>query len=118
MPKTLRTDCYGCDFPAGVRYAWSNNKEFDKAIADYNDAIRLDPKDSDAYYFRGLIWTMKGEYDKSIANFDETIRLNPKDADAYFYRGHVWETKGNKGKAEADFAKAKELGFVPKFSSD
>ena len=36
--------------------AWSDKKEYDKAIADYNEAIRLDPKDANAYINRGMAW--------------------------------------------------------------
>ena len=61
--------------------------EYDKAIADYNEAIRLDPLDAHAYYRRGVAWTLKDEYDKAIADYTEAIRLDPKDADNYHQRG-------------------------------
>ncbi len=34
--------------------------EYDKAIADFTEAIRLDPKDARAYYNRGVAWTGEG----------------------------------------------------------
>ena len=36
--------------------AWSNKKDYEKAIADYNEAIRLDPKYSGAYNGRAWLW--------------------------------------------------------------
>ena len=62
-------------------------KEYDKAIADYGEAIRLDPKDAFAYNSRGLAWYSKKEYDKAIADYDEAIRLKPDFAVAYYNRG-------------------------------
>ena len=70
----------------------TTKEEYDKAIADYNEAIRLDPKDAAAYDNRGNAWQAKGEYDKAIADYNEAIRLDPKDADAYNGRAWLWAT--------------------------
>jgi tetratricopeptide (TPR) repeat protein len=72
--------------------AWKAKKEYDKAIADFNEAIRLDPKDALAYYNRGVVWGDKKEYDRAIADFNEAIRLDPKDALAYGSRAWIWAT--------------------------
>ena len=61
--------------------------DFDKAIADYTQAIRLDPKDAEAHFGRGCSYSKKGDHDKAIADFTDAIRLNPKHADAYHNRG-------------------------------
>jgi tetratricopeptide (TPR) repeat protein len=55
----------------------------DRAIADCNEAIRLDPKDDKAYYNRGVAWGLKGDLDRAIAEYNEAIRLNPKYALAF-----------------------------------
>ena len=36
--------------------------ECDKAIADFTEAIRLDPQSASAYYDRGRAWAEKGDY--------------------------------------------------------
>ena len=63
--------------------AYGNKGEHDKAIADYTEAIRLNPKYAEAYYNRGVAYEDKGEHDKAIADFTEAIRLDPKYAKAY-----------------------------------
>ena len=50
---------------------------YDKAIADYGEAIRLDPKYAAAYNNRGIAWSAKSEYDMAIADYGEAIRLDP-----------------------------------------
>ena len=57
-------------------------KEDDKAIADWSEAIRLDPKDVAAYVERAILSSRKGQFDEAIADFDVVVRLNPMYLDA------------------------------------
>ena len=88
---------------------WLLKHEYDKAIADYNEAIRIDPRYAIAYNNRGLAWSDKKEYDKAIADYNEAIRLDPKDALAYHGRGLVWSAKKEYDKAIADYSEAIRL---------
>ena len=72
--------CSGCGqteddadtyFNRGVE--WDEKGYDDKAIADYTEAIRLDPNHVEAYFSRGLVWGAKDDYDKAIADFTEAI---------------------------------------------
>jgi tetratricopeptide (TPR) repeat protein len=72
--------------------AWYDKGEYDKAIADYGEAIRLDPKFAMAYNNRGLAWSAKQAYDQAIADYDKAIDLDPKLADAYNNRAWLWAT--------------------------
>jgi tetratricopeptide (TPR) repeat protein len=40
--------------------------EYDKAIKDYTEAIRLDPKSAWTYASRGIAYTNKGKLNKAI----------------------------------------------------
>jgi tetratricopeptide (TPR) repeat protein len=60
-----------------VSFAWNNKEEYDKAIADYTEAIRIDPKYAHAYYGRAAAWNAKGDKDKEMADYNEAIRLDP-----------------------------------------
>jgi tetratricopeptide (TPR) repeat protein len=46
-----------------------------KALADYTQAIALDPKEAFAYYNRGLLYQKRGERDAAIADFQKARDL-------------------------------------------
>src|SRR5262249_15219124 len=60
-----------------------NNRDYDRAIADYSDAIRLIPTNAPAFFARGNAYASKGDPDRAISDFSEAIRLDPQHADAF-----------------------------------
>jgi len=59
---------------------WDRMGQFEKAIADHNEAIRIDPTYGAGYMHRGNIYARHGDYDRAIADQSEAIRLGPRDA--------------------------------------
>ena len=49
-------------------------------MADFQEALRLEPNESLAYHCRGFAWQSTGDFDKAIADHNEAIRLNPGNA--------------------------------------
>ena len=86
-----------------------DNGEYDSAIADFSQAITLNPKDAFAYLSRGNAYGIKGEYDFAIADFNQAIALNPGDAIAYCRRGLAYGYKGDHDLAIAHFCQALAL---------
>lgn len=84
-------------------------KEYEKEIADYNEAIRLKPDYAEAYVLRGITYGQMEKYQRAIADLNEAIRLKPDYARAYNIRGIVHGKMGNHQKAIADYQKAAEL---------
>jgi tetratricopeptide (TPR) repeat protein len=69
--------------------AYYDKDDDDRAIADYSEAIRLDPKYAQAYSSRGLAYDHKGDLGRADPDYNEAIRLDPKYAQAYFNRANA-----------------------------
>jgi tetratricopeptide (TPR) repeat protein len=87
----------------------SNAGDYNRAIADFNEAIRLDPKSSLAFRNLGDAYTNMGDHDRAIAGYNEAIRLDPNDALALSARGVACANKGDYDRAIADFNRAIRL---------
>ncbi len=61
--------------------------DYDRAIQDYNGAIRLDEKSAGAFNGRGTAYFAKGDYDRALQDLNEAMRLNPKTPRALMNRG-------------------------------
>jgi tetratricopeptide (TPR) repeat protein len=62
-------------------------KDYDKAISDFTEAIKLDPNYAIAYFDRGMVYDETKDYDKAISDYTQAIRLDPFNFDAYNNRG-------------------------------
>jgi lipoprotein NlpI len=98
----------GVYFNRGIAHAYKG--EYDKAIADFNRAIALNPNSQSAYITRGGSYYAKGEVDNAIADYNRAIELNPNYSPAYSSRGYVYYYVMHEvDKAIADFNRAVEL---------
>ncbi len=90
--------------------AWSDKGQFDRAIADFDQAIRLDPEYPDAFNNRGVAYAGKGQFDRAIEDYDRAIALDPNYAIAIYNRGLAAQSLGRTDEAAAYFARAKQVG--------
>ncbi len=82
--------------------------DHDEAIADYSQAIRLNPNSAQPFYNRGLSYANKGDYRGAIADFDRALAVEP-DASLHVARGAANEELGNIPEARADYRRALAL---------
>lgn len=85
--------------------AYYGNKDLDLAIADYSEAIRLDPNYAVAYNNRGVAYRDKGDLNGAIADYSGAIVLDPNYAFAYGNRGIAYFDENDFDRAIADFNK-------------
>jgi tetratricopeptide (TPR) repeat protein len=89
--------------------AYHDINEYDKAIAEYTEAIRLKPNYANAYYDCGLAYYEKADYGEAISDFTEVIRLEPDYAYAYIVRGLAYYGKKDHDKAIKEYTEAIRL---------
>ena len=76
--------------------------DFDNALRDYDEALRLDQTNAYFFRYRGNTWFEKGDNDKAIADFTDAIRLAPRVAAPLRDRAAAWFEKKDYDKAIAD----------------
>ncbi|MDE0014529.1 MAG: tetratricopeptide repeat protein, partial [Candidatus Poribacteria bacterium] len=93
-------------------YTCYREGEYEKAIANYSEAIKLDPKNAKVYVDRGNAYSKKCDIDLDIADsaevirakndidmaiidYNEAIRRNLGNVIAYFNRGRAYIKKSN-----------------------
>jgi tetratricopeptide (TPR) repeat protein len=80
-----------------------------QAIADFDQAIRFDPKFAVALNNRGVAREQSGDLAGAEKDFTAAIKLDPKLADPYANRGNAFRGRGQYEQAIADFEKAVRL---------
>jgi tetratricopeptide (TPR) repeat protein len=87
-----------------------DKKDYEQAIADYTETVRLNPNYIGAYFNRGLAYSNKKDYDRAIVDYTDVIRLDPNNDAAYNNRGIAYRIgrKDNK-QAAVDFETAMKL---------
>jgi tetratricopeptide (TPR) repeat protein len=94
-------------FQSGTQQAkqWQNAK----AIADLDQAIRLNPNDPSLYLNRGIAHYQAGDLSKALNDYNEAIRLNSNFAEAYSNRCQLFVTQQRYDDAVTDCSRAIDL---------
>ena len=59
----------------GILFA--DREDYDMAIADFTEAIKLDPNNGSAYSKRGLAYLEKQDYDRAVEDYSQALTLEP-----------------------------------------
>jgi hypothetical protein len=100
----------------GIRDAHSNIRTAPRAcaeIADYNEAILLNPRDTIAYEYRGEAHLRNGNYGSAIKDYTEAIQLGARHQGdkvfLYIRRGEAYYGNGDDDSAVVDCTEAIRL---------
>jgi tetratricopeptide (TPR) repeat protein len=100
------------DFYLARGERWFREDDLDRATADFNEAVRLQPGRALAYRHRGNAWSGKGDWNRALADYEVAIRIDPNDPTAFRDRGILWRRHGDLDRALIDFDRAIRLGFT------
>ncbi len=93
--------------------ALSQKGQYDRALEDYDRALRLAPTHVDAWIGRAFIFKQKGQYARAVQDYDQAIRLDPNRPTSFYDRGITFQLNGQHDRAIPDFNEAIRLD--PKF---
>jgi tetratricopeptide (TPR) repeat protein len=85
--------------------AFEKTGQINRAIADYDKAIAIDPLYFEAYNNRGVLYGQAGMFDKATEYFNKSISMNPDFEEAYVNRGIAYALSGRDDRALEDFNK-------------
>lgn len=91
--------------------AFFDRGDYEKAFADFEQAIRHDPHEAQAYASRGACQIFLGQPQSAMADFNQAIALDPNQALAFYNRSLLFAQRGDYGAALADARRAKRLGY-------
>ena len=87
----------------------AKNGDLDGAIADFDRAIKLNPKDDAPYYNRAQAKRLKKDAAGAIADYTRAIELGSTNPAAYNNRGNARAENNDQEGAIADYTRAIEL---------
>ena len=90
-------------------FAHLMQKDFPRALLDYDMAIQLAPNLEDTWFGRGRAWAGRGEWQRAMGDFNRAIELKPNLARHYVLRGEAYAALRDYDRALADFEQAIRL---------
>ncbi len=106
------TDQAFSDFNEAIRsdprnsnaYVGRGSVRFDNgSMADYDEAIRIDPNNEEAYSRRAFLHNMQMNYEAALSNYNQALRINPIQAETLGQRAAVHQRLGNNAQALMDY---------------
>jgi Flp pilus assembly protein TadD len=86
----------------GRGYAFAKNQQFQEAIQDYTEALKIKSNDPRIYEQRAAVEMKMYDYDKAVADYSELIKLKPNEVRYLNYRAYVYEVRENLKDSMAD----------------
>ena len=90
--------------------AYHELKQYQKAVKDYEAAIKRDPGYAEAYNNRGNAYYELSQYELALNDFNQSLTLKPRFAKAHLNRGLVYYQMDKNAQACADFQTACDQG--------
>lgn len=86
-----------------IKFGYLQNDlvRLEEALARYDKAIEINPKDEKAWVDKGSALDELGRYEEALVCYDKVIEINPKDAEVWIFKSWVLDDLGRDKEAEA-----------------
>lgn len=84
-------------------------EHFGHAMGEFEQALRINPDQADAWFHRGMTWGLMGDHRRAISDFNRAIAIAPEYAEAYNCRGYAHFCLGEYRRAVEDLERADRL---------
>jgi tetratricopeptide (TPR) repeat protein len=92
---------------------------FAKSIAEWEEYLKLEPGNDEAYFYIGASHLEQKQFDTAILNFEKSLAINPKNGLAHLNLGILYDRHRNDPKLAAEhLRKVKDLGGVDKYTPE
>ncbi|BBM81728.1 tetratricopeptide repeat protein [Candidatus Uabimicrobium amorphum] len=88
---------------------YTAQQKYDKAVADFNRAIKLQAKNPQGYILRGKAYVALRRYRQALQDFTISLALNPQNAEVYFQRAELLTRQKRYDMAYIDYNKSIKL---------
>ena len=92
--KTLQTTPGSAVAHGNLGRAYLERDQLDKAIAEFEAALKIRPQSHKMYYNLGFAYEKKGLIKQAVNLYNETLRLKPDYVDAHFNLGNIYVRTG------------------------
>lgn len=92
-------------------YMYQMEKQHEKAIEEYKEAIQINPKDADAYNNIGAVLIELERYEEASEYLRKALQVDPRHPEAHFNLGLAYQMVRNFNEAQMEYKRAMQYGY-------
>ena len=85
------------------------HQNYDQAVANYKQALQINPHHFGAYYNLADSYQKMGQSEEALRNFEKALNLSPNNARTHYNMANLYQQKGEDNKAKEHYKKVIEL---------
>ena len=93
----------------GRGVSFSSAGQFDSAITEYREVIKLKPEFTKAHYNLGYALGKQNRFSEAAGSYRQVIKLAPNNAEAYYNLGYVLQSQNEPNEAISSYRQAIQL---------